>query len=83
MRLLEALAAIGPLLEPSGKPISDLGARLSGKRVGLCMRRKKHRTVSAAREKPSMTRARRAVRRFLRRMVSHVHTLRAHPHGLS
>ena len=40
MRLLEALAAIGPLLEPSGKPISDLGARLSGKRVGLCMRRK-------------------------------------------
>jgi len=35
MRLLDALATIGPLLSPSGKPISDLGARFAGKRVGL------------------------------------------------
>lgn len=35
MRLLQALATIGPLLEPSGRPITDLPARLTGKRVGL------------------------------------------------
>ena len=35
MRLLDALAAIGPLLEPSGKAIADLPARVAGKRVGL------------------------------------------------
>lgn len=35
MRLLQSLAAIGPLLEPSGTPIADLPARVTGKRVGL------------------------------------------------
>ena len=35
MRLLDALATIGPLLQPSGKPITDLPARLAGKRVGF------------------------------------------------
>ena len=35
MRLLEALTAIGPLLGPSDKPISDLSTRFAGKRVGL------------------------------------------------
>ena len=35
MRLLEVLTTIGPLIEPSGKQITDLPARLAGKRVGL------------------------------------------------
>ena len=35
MRLLNALAAIGPLLEPSGKAVGDLPSRVAGKRVGL------------------------------------------------
>ena len=35
MRLLDTLAALGPLLEPTGKPIADVGARLAGKRVGF------------------------------------------------
>ena len=35
MRLLEMLAGVGPLLKPSGGLCTDLGAQLSGKRVGL------------------------------------------------
>ena len=35
MRLLDTLAALVPLLEPTGKPIADVGARLAGKRVGF------------------------------------------------
>lgn len=35
MGLLQYLAAIGPLLGPTGTPIADLPARVTGKRVGL------------------------------------------------
>ena len=35
MKLISALAAVGPLLAPSGKPITDMNAMLTGKRVGL------------------------------------------------
>ena len=35
MRLINALAALGPFLGPSGEPIADLSTRLAGKRLGL------------------------------------------------
>ena len=35
MRLVDALATLGPLLQPGGKPVADLPSRLAGKRVGM------------------------------------------------